>query len=72
MTAPEQVAEADEMERWALEVAPDVVRTPEHRALRLARRRGAGAARHPAVLATALRRRVEEQLYWSSRRRRGV
>ena len=72
MTAPEQSAEAEEMERWAVEVAPDVVRTPEYRALRLARRLGARAAVHPAVLATGLRRRVEEKLYWSSRRRRGV
>jgi hypothetical protein len=72
MTAPEQAAEVAEMERWALEVAPDVVRSPEYRALRLARRRGTRAATHPTVLATAVRRRIEEQLYWSSRRRRGV
>lgn len=72
MTAPDQAAEAAEMEGWALRVAPDVVRTPEYRALRLARRRAAGAARSPAVMATALRRRVDEKLYWLSRRRRGV
>jgi hypothetical protein len=43
---------------WALSIAPDAAGTPEYRALHRATALGRYAAGHPAVLATAARRRA--------------
>lgn len=57
------------MADWALSIAPDAAGTPEHRALRRATLLGRYAAGHPAVLATAARRRAAGNRLRVSRRR---